>query len=75
MDDQKTNFSGILKAMALTSTLGMEIAAAVTLGFFGGRMLDGRFGTEPWLMIAGILIGMAAGILGIINTVKRFWDT
>jgi F0F1-type ATP synthase assembly protein I len=62
-----------LQALALTSTISMEIAATVTLGFLGGRYLDRHFGTEPWIMVTGVLLGVALGILGIVQTLERFF--
>ena len=62
-----------MQALALTSTISMEIAITVTLGFWLGRFLDGRFGTEPWIMVAGVLLGMGLGIFSIIQTLERFF--
>lgn len=42
--------------------LATTVVAAVALGYFGGRWLDGKFDTEPWLSVAGFLLGIAAGI-------------
>lgn len=61
--------------MAVTGMIGVEMAVTVTAGFYGGRFLDGQFNTAPWLMIMGILLGVAAGIYGIITIVKRFLET
>ncbi|MBC7346965.1 MAG: AtpZ/AtpI family protein [Clostridia bacterium] len=33
------------------------MAAMLFLGFYGGRWLDRRLGTEPFFMIAGVLLG------------------
>ena len=74
MGDQKSKYSGALQAMAVTTAIGAEMAITVTLGFFGGRLLDEKFNTDPWLMVAGILLGVAAGVWGIILIVKRFLD-
>jgi len=60
--------------MAVTTAIGAEMAITVTLGFFGGRLLDEKFNTDPWLMVTGILLGVAAGVWGIILIVKRFLD-
>lgn len=73
MNENKTGSSGFLQAMAITTILGAEMAITVTLGFFGGRLLDKQFHTEPWIMVAGILLGLAAGIWGIVSTLQRFW--
>ena len=62
-----------MQALALTTTISMEIAITVTLGFWLGRFLDDRFGTEPWIMVAGVLLGMGLGIVGIIQTLERFF--
>ncbi|MCL6480013.1 MAG: AtpZ/AtpI family protein [Peptococcaceae bacterium] len=74
MDNQKPKTSGIFQAMAATTMIGAEMAVTVTLGFYGGRYLDRQFDTAPWLMVTGILLGVAAGIWGIIAIIKRFWD-
>lgn len=41
--------------------IGLELAAAVLLGFWGGYKLDVRLGTAPWLMLVGAAAGLAAG--------------
>lgn len=62
-----------MQALALTTTISMEIAITVTLGFWVGGFLDRYFGTEPWIMVSGILIGMGLGVFGIIQTLERFF--
>ncbi|MDD2585154.1 MAG: AtpZ/AtpI family protein [Syntrophomonadaceae bacterium] len=54
---------GLSDAINLATT----VAAAIALGYFGGRWLDGRFDTEPWLTIIGFLLGVATGI-------KAMWE-
>lgn len=41
--------------------VGLQFAASIVVFLFAGRWLDGRLGTEPWLMIAGVLVGASAG--------------
>lgn len=41
--------------------IGLELAAAVLLGFWAGYRLDKKLGTAPWLMLAGAAGGMAGG--------------
>jgi F0F1-type ATP synthase assembly protein I len=50
-------------------TLGLQLAISVVVFFFVGRWLDGQFGTSPWLMIAGLLIGTAGGFIQFFRTV------
>ena len=59
-------------AMAITTILGTEVAICVVVGFYGGRQLDRILESSPWLMIAGILLGIGVGIWGIIKTLERF---
>ena len=47
---------------------GIQMAVTVVAMFFIGRWLDGKFGTGPWLMITGGLIGSAGGIISFIRT-------
>ncbi|CFX02870.1 Uncharacterized [Syntrophomonas zehnderi OL-4] len=47
------------RALANAINLATSVAAAIALGYFGGRWLDGRYDTEPWLSIVGLVFGMA----------------
>lgn len=51
-------------------TLGIQLALAVVVFFFIGRWLDGLWGTEPWLMLAGLLLGAAGGFIHFFRTVS-----
>lgn len=59
--------------MAATTTIGAELAVTVLLGFYGGRALDNWLGTDPWFLVAGVLAGVALGIVGIVHTMQRFF--
>ena len=48
--------------------IGVELAAAVGLGFWAGYSLDMRFGTAPWTMLAGTAAGLAAGFYLVLRT-------
>lgn len=49
-----------LKSAGGLSTLGLDIVLSMVFGFFGGRWLDGRFGTAPWLSMVGLAFGLIA---------------
>ncbi|MEW6696540.1 MAG: AtpZ/AtpI family protein [Bacillota bacterium] len=61
-----------LRALALASSISVEIAAATVLGFFAGRWLDSKLDTDPWLMLLGLLLGMAGGMWGVYHTLEAF---
>jgi F0F1-type ATP synthase assembly protein I len=49
-------------------TMGIQLALAVVVFFFAGRWLDGQLGTAPWLMLAGLLVGIAGGLIKFLRT-------
>ena len=50
------------RAAAKVSAVGIEIAACLLIGFFGGGWLDGVFNTAPALSIFGFVVGLGAAI-------------
>jgi hypothetical protein len=56
------------KAVGSWGTLGLEIVLSVMLGFFGGRWLDGKLGTDPYLGVIGFFFGCAAAVKSILRT-------
>jgi ATP synthase protein I len=61
------------RAFALASTITFQLAVPVLMGAFGGRYIDERLGTSPWLMIAGLFLGLTAGVVGVIRLAQRFF--
>lgn len=49
--------------------------AGMAVGYYGGRWLDARWGTDPWLQLAGLLLGSVAGFRVIWRTLQRMSDT
>jgi len=65
--------AGMSRTLGL-ATLGITMAASVGIGAGIGVWLDGRWGTEPWLTVIGVLLGSAAGFLELWRTVQRASD-
>lgn len=53
------------------SALGLEMGAAVAIGYGAGFLLDRRFGTEPCLTVVMLLFGIAAAFLGLFRAARR----
>lgn len=53
------------------SSVGLEMGIAVVLGLLFGRWLDGKAGTDPWLMLVFTGLGMAAGLKGVFRAVRE----
>jgi F0F1-type ATP synthase assembly protein I len=49
-------------------TLGLQLAIAVVVFFFLGRWVDGRLGTAPWCMLAGLALGIIGGFVQFFRT-------
>ncbi|MDI6632161.1 MAG: AtpZ/AtpI family protein [Thermoanaerobacteraceae bacterium] len=63
----------ILQVFALASTISVQFAVSVVVGWWIGHFFDGRLGLEtPWLGVVGLLIGIGAGIYGIVRLMGRF---
>ncbi len=42
--------------------LGIQLAISILLFLYLGQWLDGKFGTDPLLLIVGVFVGAAVGI-------------
>jgi ATP synthase protein I len=55
-----------------TGAVGLEIAAAIGIGYFGGQYLDRRLGTVPWLTWVGFAAGIGAAIKALVRVVRSY---
>jgi len=55
-----------------TGAVGIEIAVAVIIGYLGGRFLDRKLGTDPWISYAGLLAGIGAAIKALLRVVRSY---
>lgn len=53
------------------SSAGLELGISVGLGALFGTWLDGKLGTEPWMMLVFLLLGLIAGFRGVLRAVAR----
>lgn len=53
------------------SSVGLEMGLSVIIGLLFGRWLDGKLGTEPWMLILFTCLGMAAGMKGVFRAVRQ----
>jgi ATP synthase protein I len=58
--------------MASVSSIGIALVLAIFGCFFLGRWLDQQLGTEPYLTLLFLLIGIAAGFRNIYVLIKRY---
>jgi len=53
------------------SSVGLELGIAVILGLLFGMWLDRELGTEPWMMILFLVLGLVAGFRNVLRAVAR----
>jgi F0F1-type ATP synthase assembly protein I len=59
-----------LSTLAKLTSVGIEFSLSVLIGLLGGRWVDGKLGTAPWLMIVGLLLGVSAALRSLIRTAR-----
>jgi ATP synthase protein I len=63
------------RTAAITGAAGIEIAVSIVIGYFGGKYLDGRFGTTPWLTWIGFAAGVGSAVKAVVRVVKSYQRT
>ncbi len=68
---KKANKRSELRQVGLLGTIPMLLATGPLIGYFIGRWLDDKFGTEPYLLIVLLLLGFGASLKEIIKIIKQ----
>jgi len=45
--------------------VGLTLVISTVLGLWGGYALDRWLGTAPWLLLVGLLLGIASGFVNL----------
>lgn len=62
----------MLRQAGTTGAIGIEIALAIAVGYFGGEFLDKKLDTTPWLTYFGLTAGVGAAIKALIRVTRRY---
>ncbi len=68
--DREEGMAGYGKAYEIIAA-ALQLVVAVILMFFLGNWLDGKFGTAPWLMMTGLMVGFGAGFFAFLRSVQK----
>ncbi len=60
------------QAIIFVSLIGVDLAVCSIAGFWLGRYADRLLGTGPWLMMSGLLLGLAAGVYSVYRLVRSY---
>jgi ATP synthase protein I len=67
----KPSWPQMMRAMGPYMNIGWTFVVAMGLGMLGGRWLDTRLGTEPWLFLTGAVCGIIVGFYNFFVIVLR----
>ena len=62
---------GSTRSMMDLLAVGTVLVVCIVLGYLLGSYLDRKLGTSPWLVVAGVVLGTAAGFVELFRTVSR----
>ena len=63
---------GGLKSAGLLLAIPTLLIVSPLVGFFLGSLIDRRFGTTPWITLAGLVFGFAAGAREVARIYRRY---
>ena len=61
-----------LRQLGSLSGVGLTLVISTVLGLWGGYYLDRWLGTAPWLMLVGLLLGIASGFVNLFRAAGIF---
>jgi ATP synthase protein I len=67
--EDRNSFAEAMRQVAPYLNLGLTFAVTVGMGVAGGWWLDRWLNTSPYLLLAGILVGLVAAFVGFLRTV------
>ncbi len=68
----KQETSRYIRELAYFSSIGLQVAFSIIIGYFVGDYLDHEvFQTTPWLTYIGLGLGIAAGFRNLGMAIKR----
>lgn len=62
---------GNLGAASLYLAVPTLLAASILIGFFAGRWADEKLGTEPYLVLVGLVLGVATAGRELYRLIKK----
>ena len=61
----------MLRSAGRIGSIGIEFSMAVILCLLAGRWADERYGTDPCLTLAGIVLGTTVGFVSMARAVRN----
>lgn len=71
MEPEREEGKPKFRKIAELSTLGLMLPSSIAVGLFFGYYLDKFLGTEPWMLLIFLLLGVASGFMSLLRGIKR----
>jgi ATP synthase protein I len=62
---------GAWRSLGELSSIGMALVLATVIGLVAGYYADRWLGTQPWLTLLGLGLGIVAGFVNLFRSVNR----
>lgn len=62
------------RRVAELSSLGLMLPSSIAVGLFFGYHLDRLMGTQPWMLIIFLLLGIASGFISLFRGLAKYKD-
>lgn len=63
--------AGYWRTAGELGTLGLSFVLALVIGTWLGLKADAAWGTNPWGMLIGFVLGFAAAVLNVVRITRR----
>jgi ATP synthase protein I len=70
-DEELSNAAKQMRAAEPYISAVWKLVGGAVVGVLGGYLLDGWFGTRPWLLVALSLVGISVGFYAFIKTMLQ----
>lgn len=70
-NDKWRRYGANMKETMRYSTVGIELAMAILVGYLAGDWLDDLFGTRPILMLVMVGVGSTAGFMNLYRVARK----
>lgn len=61
----------LLQSLAFAWDFGIVVVVPIVVLGIGGRFLDRRMGTEPWLFLAGVVVSIGVSTVLLVVRLKK----
>jgi len=62
----------VMRGASIMGQIGITVIVCIFIGVFFGRWLDSVLGTEPWMIIIFIFLGIGASFKAMMDIAKKY---